>query len=45
MFFSIFVFKFGDALSEHLNGCLVSKETVVLHWWESETKIRFYQRS
>ena len=45
MLFSIFGFKFGDALSEHLNGFLVSKETVVLRWWESETKIGFHQRS
>ena len=27
------------------NGFLVSKETVVLHWWKSETKIWFYQMS
>ena len=25
------------------NGFLVSKETVVLRRWESETKIKFYQ--
>ena len=28
----------------HTNGFLVSKETVVLHQWESETKILFYQK-
>ena len=28
-----------------LNGFLVSKETVVLRQWESETKIWFYQTS
>ena len=26
-----------------LKGFLVSKEPVVLHWWEGETKIGFYQ--
>ena len=26
-------------------GFLVSKETVILHWWESETKIGFNQTS
>ena len=28
-----------------VNGFLVSKETVLLRRWESETKIRFYQTS
>ena len=28
-----------------VNGFLVSKETVVLHQWESETNIGFYQTS
>ena len=26
-----------------MHGFLVSKETVVLRWWESETIIGFYQ--
>ena len=28
-----------------LNGFLVLKETVVLRWWEGETKIGFYETS
>ena len=28
-----------------LNGFLVSREPMVLCWWESETKIWFYQMS
>lgn len=31
--------------SETGGGFLVSKETVLLHWWESETKIWIYQTS
>ena len=31
-------FVWLNVLIYKLNGFLVSKETVVLHWWESETK-------
>ena len=32
-------------LNSTVNGFLVSKETVVLRWWKSETEIAFYQTS
>ena len=37
--------KAAEPVSIYLNGVLVSKETVVLRRWESETKIWFYETS
>ena len=35
----------GELFKRGINGFLVSRETVVLRRWESETKIWFYQTS
>ena len=41
------VFNSSQQLSSKYKsfGFLVSRETVVLRWWESETKVEFYQTS